>query len=94
MQIITAYMLHTLFHAPSFLSSFLPQRSVLRLYLEACMEQSDQEGRACAFITVFRMHALLVLSGSHSMTIQLLGVAVRGRIQNNASRLCVTTNTV
>lgn len=96
MQIMAAYMLHTLFHAPSFLPSFLPQRSVLRLYLEACMEQStdDQEGRACAFITVFRMHALLVLSGSLSMTIRLLGVAVRSWIQNNASRLCVTTNRV
>lgn len=89
MQIIAAYTRHTLFHTPSFLSSFLPQRSVLRLYLEACMEQStdDQEGRACVFITVFRMHALLVLSGSLSVTIQLLGVAVEGRIQNNASRL-------
>lgn len=40
------------------------------------------------------MRALLVLSGSLSMTIQLLGVAVKGWIQNNASRLCVTTNRV
>lgn len=40
------------------------------------------------------MHALLVLSGSLSMTIQPLGVAVKGWIQNNTSRLCVTTNRV
>lgn len=40
------------------------------------------------------MHALPVLSGSLSMTIQPLGVAVKGWIQNNTSRLCVTTNRV
>lgn len=40
------------------------------------------------------MHALLVLSGSLSMTIQPLRVAVKGWIQNNTSRLCVTTNKV
>lgn len=61
------------------------------------MEQStdDQEGRTCVhFFIVLGMRALLVLSGSLSMTIQLLGVAVKGWIQNNASRLCVTTNRV
>lgn len=46
------------------------------------MEQStdDQEGRACAFITVFRMHALLVLSGSLSR-FSCLGLQSKARFR-------------